>query len=234
MNTKARVALVTGANRGIGLETARRLRDAGLVVYLGCRDEREGRAAAERIGAGARAVRLDVRDSRSVDSAIDAIVAEHARIDVLVNNAGIIPKGQKELDSIDTPADMLTEALDVNTVGAFRVARKAVPMMKAMGYGRVVNVSSGMGQMDGMQGGYVSYRLSKAALNALTLCLAAELEGTNVLVNAVCPGWVRTDMGGPGAPRSVEQGADGIVWAALLPDGGPSGTFFRDKKPIPW
>lgn len=234
MKDTTRIALVTGANRGLGLETARRLHEAGLEVYLGCRDERDGQLAAQRIGPRASAIALDVRDTKSVDAAIDAILSRHAKLDVLVNNAGIIPKGQRELDSLDTPPELLAEAIDTNTIGAFRVARKAIPVMKAMGYGRVVNVSSGMGQLEGMEGGYLSYRLSKTALNALTACLAKELEGANVLINAVCPGWVKTDMGGPGAARTVEQGADGIVWAALLPDGGPTGGFFRDKKPIAW
>ncbi|HSS66369.1 MAG TPA: SDR family NAD(P)-dependent oxidoreductase, partial [Gammaproteobacteria bacterium] len=130
--------------------------------------------------------------------------------------------------------ELLRESFDVNTLGPLLVAKSLVPLMRRNDYGRIVNVSSGMGQLSDMDGGYPGYRISKTALNAVTVILARELEGTNIKANSVCPGWVRTDMGGDNAPRSPEQGADTIVWLATLPDDGPSGGFFRDRKRIAW
>ena len=130
--------------------------------------------------------------------------------------------------------DTLRRALETNTLGPYQLMQKFAPMMKKAGYGRIVNLSSGMGQLEEMNGGYPGYRISKTALNALTRIFAEELLNTGVLVNSVCPGWVKTEMGGPNADRDVEEGADTIVWLATLPDDGPTGGFFRDREPIDW
>jgi NAD(P)-dependent dehydrogenase (short-subunit alcohol dehydrogenase family) len=134
----------------------------------------------------------------------------------------------------DTPTSLWRQTFETNLFGAVRMCREVVPHMKKLRYGRIVNMSSGLGQMSQMTAGSPAYRVSKAALNALTLTLAAELKGTGILVNSMSPGWVRTDMGGPDAPRNVEEAADTAVWLSLLPSSGPTGQFFRDRKPIPW
>jgi NAD(P)-dependent dehydrogenase (short-subunit alcohol dehydrogenase family) len=159
----------------------------------------------------------------------DWLAATHGRCDILVNNAGIVadPRGSRVLDS---KLATYRETLDTNLLGPLLLAQALVPLMKKNRYGRIVNISSGQGQLADMGVGTPAYRISKTALNALTRTLAAELQGSGILVNSACPGWVRTDMGGPGAPRTVEQGADTPVWLATLPDGGPTGGFFRDRN----
>ena len=139
--------------------------------------------------------------------------------------------GQRGLDA---DLDVVRETLGLNLFGAWRLCEAFVPLMQRNNYGRIVNVSSGMGALNEMRGGSPAYRVSKTALNALTRILASELWGSGILVNSVCPGWVRTDMGGSGASRSVEEGADTLVWAATLADNGPTGGFFRDRRPITW
>ncbi len=230
---EGRVALVTGGNRGIGLEVARELAARGMTVLLGCRDVEKGREAARRLGPRAHAVALDVTDGASVAALVEAVEREHARLDVLVNNAGVyLDEGVRGLD---VDMDTVHVTLETNTVGPLRLIQAFAPMMKRQGYGRIVNVTSGYGALRAMDsGGVLSYKLSKLALNGMTRVLAAELRGTGVLINVVDPGWVRTDMGGPGAPRSIEQGADTLVWLATLPDDGPSGGFFHDRAPVAW
>ncbi|MEU7402499.1 MULTISPECIES: SDR family NAD(P)-dependent oxidoreductase [unclassified Streptomyces] len=225
-----RTALVTGANRGIGLETARRLVLAGLDVVLAARDPARGRDAARTLGSPrVRVEELDVTDATSVTACAERLADDGVAVDVLVNNAGIYPTdGFFSLDE-----DTLLRALDVNLMGAFRTCRAFCPGMARRGYGRVVNVSSGLGALTGNVPSPAAYGVSKAALNALTLVVSAAVPQA-VKVNAVCPGWVRTDMGGRGAPTSVEQGADTVAWLALLPDSGPTGGFFRDRKRIDW
>ncbi|GAA2605187.1 MULTISPECIES: SDR family NAD(P)-dependent oxidoreductase [Streptomyces] len=225
-----RTALVTGANRGIGLETARRLVVAGLDVVLAARDPARGRDAARTLGSPrVRVEELDVTDAMSVTACAERLADDGVAVDVLVNNAGIYPTdGFFSLDE-----DTLLRALDVNLMGAFRTCRAFCPGMARRGYGRVVNVSSGLGALTGNVPSPAAYGVSKAALNALTLVVSAAVPQA-VKVNAVCPGWVRTDMGGRGAPTSVEQGADTVAWLALLPDSGPTGGFFRDRKRIDW
>jgi NAD(P)-dependent dehydrogenase (short-subunit alcohol dehydrogenase family) len=239
MDRAQRVAIVTGGNRGIGFEVCRQLARAGLRVVLTGRD----RDRAERAAEGLRGEGLDVTahplDVTAADSAaaLEGFVRDRfGRLDVLVNNAGIsLDQGRGIGSFLDPPAvEVLDETLGTNLYGPLRTCQALVPLMKRGGYGRVVNVSSQLGSLAGMGGGYQAYRVSKAALNALTRILAAELRGTNILVNSACPGWVRTDMGGPQAPRSPEQGADTIVWLATLPDDGPNGGFFQDRKPLPW
>jgi NAD(P)-dependent dehydrogenase (short-subunit alcohol dehydrogenase family) len=225
------VALVTGANRGIGLEVVRQLGELGHTVYLGARSIEAGRLAASQLPDRVRAVHLDVTDPSTIAAATTTIADAHGRLDVLVNNAAI------HYDTWQAAADpdlrIIREALETNLFGAWQTTVAALPLLRASARGRVVNVSSGGGALTDMGGGLPAYRVSKVALNALTRMLAAELAGDRILVNSVCPGWVATDMGGPGG-RPVTDGAAGITWAATLPDGGPSGGFFRDRHPIPW
>ncbi len=231
-----RVAVVTGANRGIGFEISRQLALQGLQVLLTSRDEARGHIAAETLAAQGLAVtsrQLDVTDVASVAAFGQYLERGHARVDVLVNNAGIlVERHATTLSDLDT--EVLRATLETNTIGVLRVTRAVLPLMRRAGYGRIVNLSSGLGQLSDMQSGTPAYRISKTALNAVTRILAAELNGVDIKVNAVCPGWVRTDMGGPNAERSVERGADTAVWLATLPSEGPSGGFFRDREPIPW
>jgi NAD(P)-dependent dehydrogenase (short-subunit alcohol dehydrogenase family) len=226
-----RVAVVTGGNRGIGLEICRQLARAGMHVILTARDEAKGKAAAKKLGVESH--QLDVDSDESVKAFARWIKDTHGRCDVLINNAGVMldPRGSRVLDSkIETYRD----TLETNLIGPLRMIQAIAPLMKKQGYGRIVNMSSGQGQLSDMGVGTPAYRVSKTALNALTRTTAADLHGTGILANAMCPGWVRTDMGGSGAPRSVEQGADTALWLATLPDNGPTGGYFRDRKPIPW
>ena len=232
-----RVAVVTGANRGIGREIARQLaRRPDLHVVLTARDEKKGKAAARALQEDGPAVEfhpLDVDSGKSVAALAGFLGKSRGRCDVLVNNAGILadPRGSRLLDS---KVETWRETLATNVLGPLMLAQALVPLMRKHRYGRIVNVSSAMGQLSDMGTGSPAYRVSKTALNALTLILAADLGGSGILVNSMSPGWVRSDMGGPGAPRSVEQGADTAVWLATLPDNGPTGGFFKDRRPIPW
>jgi NAD(P)-dependent dehydrogenase (short-subunit alcohol dehydrogenase family) len=233
------IALITGANRGIGLEIVRQLARQGMTAVLGARSLAKGKAAAAGLsaeGIEAPVIGLDVADSDSVQAAVADILGRFGRIDVLVNNAGILEEGFHPEDAsvFDAPIDRVMKTFATNTVGPLRLIEAFVPGMSERGYGRVVNLSSGAGQLADMGAGYPAYRMSKAALNALTRITAAELGRGNVKINAMCPGWVRTEMGGPNATRTVEKGAETAVWLATLPADGPSGGFFRDMKPIAW
>jgi NAD(P)-dependent dehydrogenase (short-subunit alcohol dehydrogenase family) len=228
-----RVAVVTGASQGLGLETVRGLAGRGLHIVLTARTESavaKGLAALD--GGDVEGRTLDVGDDDSVAAFFDWLEGSHGRIDALVNNAGRLTGSYNESLSEVAPADVIA-LLDNNAMSALRTTARALAMMNAAGYGRIVNVSSAMGQLSDMGGGSVAYRVSKAALNVITRVGHAEAV-KNVKVNSVCPGWVRTDMGGSSAPRTLEEGASGIVWAATLPANGPSGGFFRDGKRIEW
>jgi NAD(P)-dependent dehydrogenase (short-subunit alcohol dehydrogenase family) len=232
MTENGRVALVSGGNRGIGLEICRQLADRGLTVVMGSRDEEQGRAAAEGFAGNVIVHQLDVCDDGSMERIAGFAEGEFGRLDVLVNNAGISnDDGQR---GVEADLDRVRRALEANLFGAWRLCELAVPLMQRNGYGRIVNVSTRMAALEEMGGGSPGYRVSKTALNALTRILASELRGTGILVNSVEPGWVQTDMGGSRAPRPVEEGADTPVWAATLPNNGPTGGFFRDRRPIPW
>jgi NAD(P)-dependent dehydrogenase (short-subunit alcohol dehydrogenase family) len=227
-----RVALVSGANRGIGREIVRQLAERGVTTILGSRDEEKGRVAAEGMDGNVRVRQLDATDEKGIAQLACDIEEEFGRLDVLVNNAGIsIDRGQH---GVDADLGVVRETLEMNLFGAWRLCEVFVPLMQRNRYGRIVNVSSGMGALNDMGGGSPAYRVSKTSLNALTRILASELRGMGILVNSVCPGWVRTDMGGSGASRTVEEGADTPVWAATLPNNGPNGCFFRDRRQIPW
>ncbi len=225
MASERGVALVSGASRGIGAEIARQLAaDHGFLVFAGARDPDDVEEA-ERVVP----LELDVTRQGTVDSARERIGTDPGRLDALVNNAGIYgdPIGAANYD-----LDRAHEVLEVNTFGPWRLIEAFVPLLRRSDRPRVVNVSSGAGQLSDMNGGRAAYRVSKAGLNALTRTLASDERWLKV--NTMCPGWVRTDMGGSAAPRSVEEGADTAVWLATLPEDGPTGGFFRDRKPIPW
>ena len=237
MGHTSRVALVTGANRGIGYEVVRQLAVNGVRIVLGARDVAKGKEAAEALAKknlDVFPVELDVTNQSTVNKVADLVRSEFDRLDILVNNAGIL------IDETDRPSEtdlsVVGTTLETNLLGPWRLCQAFLPMMKKQNYGRIVNISSGAGSLADMADSLYApaYSVSKTGLNALTIMLASELRGSNILVNAVCPGWVRTDMGGAGAPRSVEEGADTAVWLATLPDGGPSGVFFRDRARIEW
>ncbi len=234
-----KVAVVTGGNRGLGLETCRQLAERGYRVVLGSRDLSKGTAAAAPLterGLAVVPIALDVTDAADLDRRCAEITARFGRVDVLVNNAGVsLDPGRNVLE---VEVDTFRATMETNFYAPLRLCQLIVPEMVRHGYGRVVNVSSRLGQLttmgEGTQVRSPAYAVSKAALNALTRLVAVSAKETNVLVNSAAPGWVRTDMGGPAATRSVEEGVDTIVWLATLPDGGPSGQFFYDRASIPW
>jgi NAD(P)-dependent dehydrogenase (short-subunit alcohol dehydrogenase family) len=226
------VAVVTGANRGIGLEVCRQLAVEGYAVVLGSRDLDKGRAVAARLDMDEIvACQLDVADDDSVRTAAAWVTERFGRCDALVNNAAILYDTWARAESADL--GVIHEALETNLFGAWRTTLAFLPLLRAAPHGRVVNVSSGGGSLADMGGGTPAYSVSKAALNALTRVLAAELRSSGLLVNAICPGWVATDMGGPGG-RPVAAGAASVVWGVTLPDDGPTGGFFRDGRPVRW
>jgi NAD(P)-dependent dehydrogenase (short-subunit alcohol dehydrogenase family) len=228
------VAAVTGANRGIGLEVVRQLARDGYLAILGARDADRGVAAAESLRAEGLDVeprQLDVSDPDSVAAFGAAVERDHDRLDVLVNNAAIDYDTWQR--GSDADLDVVREAMETNLLGAWRTTQACLPLLRRSGSARIVNVSSGAGALTDMGGGTPAYRVSKTALNALTRILAAELRGDGILVNSVCPGWVATDMGGPGG-RPVEAGAASVMWAVRLDDDGPTGGFFRDGRRIDW
>jgi NAD(P)-dependent dehydrogenase (short-subunit alcohol dehydrogenase family) len=227
-----RVALVTGANRGIGLEVCRQLAALGCRVIVTARDASKAEKAATSLDGDVDAATLDVSDERSVASAAADIARRFGRVDILVNNAAILVGESSSV--LDLPLDAFQRTFATNVLGPIAVSRAFVPGMLSRRFGRVVNVSSQAGQLASMRTYAPAYSISKTALNAFTRQLAAATKGKGVLVNSACPGWVRTDMGGRSAPRSVEQGADTIVWLATLPANGPTGSFFSDRNVIDW
>ena len=231
-----KIAIVTGGNRGIGREIARQLMKADVFVVIGCRSEPKCAMAVDdlkREGPNIAGFQLDVNDTRSVRRFVEHVEKHHGAPGILVNNAGVYPEST-EAKVVDTPTSVWRETFETNLFGAVRMCREVVPLMKKIRYGRIVNLSSGLGQLHQMGEGSPAYRVSKAALNALTRTLAAEVAGSGILVNSMSPGWVKTDMGGDGATRSVEEGADTATWLCTLASNGPTGQFFRDRKEIPW
>ena len=223
------VAVVTGANRGIGHEVCRQLAGHGYEVVLGSRDAEKGARAASALGV--RPCQLDVAEDDSVHAAAAWVADRLGRCDALVNNAAILYDTWARASNADLQE--VRAALETNLLGAWRATLAFLPLLRRSAHARIVNVSSEGGSLAGMSGGTPSYSVSKAALNALTRVLAAEVRADRILVNAVCPGWTATDMGGHGG-RPVTAGAASVVWAVTLPDDGPTGGFFRDGRPLRW
>jgi NAD(P)-dependent dehydrogenase (short-subunit alcohol dehydrogenase family) len=232
---KDSVALVTGANRGIGLEVVRQLAMRGFTTILCARDARKGEAAAgslQQSGLKVIPIQLDVTEQKSVDAARHLVEERFGKLDVLVNNAAILYDSWQRAENANLKT--VREAFETNTIGVWRMCHAFIPLLRESRHARIVNVSSESGSLTVMGRGTPAYSVSKAALNALTRMLADELRSSHILVNSVCPGWVATEMGGPDAPRTVEEGAASVVWAATLPDDGPTGGFYRDGKPLAW
>jgi NAD(P)-dependent dehydrogenase (short-subunit alcohol dehydrogenase family) len=231
---KNKTALVTGANKGIGYEIARQLAERGFHVFVGARKLPEGKQAAEAIvkgGGSAEFVEIDVSDRVSIGKAAKAVASEVDHLDVLVNNAGIMQDG-KGIAEVDDETFLAT--LTTNTLGPLRVTQAFLPLLLTSGHGTVANLSSGLGQLNEMGDTYPAYSISKTALNAVTRQFAAALREKGITVNSVCPGWVKTDMGGPNAQRTVQQGADTVTWLATDAPRELTGQFLRDRKVIPW
>lgn len=231
MPDQQRLALVTGANRGLGREIARQLATRRIHVVMTARNIAAADEAAAKLrneGLAVSSAWVDVTDPSSIAAAIAGL----RRIDILINNAGVTDGDER---AATIPADEVRRILEVNLLGAWQCASAVIPLMRDQGYGRIVNVSSRLAALSTMTSGTEpAYRVSKTALNALTRVLAADLADTGILVNTCSPGWVRTDLGGPKAPTSVEQGAATPVWLATLPSDGPTGGFFADARPTPW
>jgi NAD(P)-dependent dehydrogenase (short-subunit alcohol dehydrogenase family) len=235
VSENGRVALVSGANRGIGREVARQLAERGYQVLLGARDPEKAAMAAKELqestGGQVRPLELDVADPGSIARAAERVARDPGRLDVLVNNAGV--GSDFGVAGVDPDFAKVQTALDTNFFGAYRLTIALLDLLRKSEHARIVNVSSGMGGVAEMGGWSPGYRVSKAAMNAMTRILSTELAGEGVLVNSACPGFVKTDMGGPmGAQKPVEDGAAGVVWLATLPDDGPTGGFFRDGEPV--
>jgi NAD(P)-dependent dehydrogenase (short-subunit alcohol dehydrogenase family) len=233
MAREKRIALVTGANKGIGFEVARQLARKSFHVFLGARDEKAGRAAEEKLRNEGEVtfLKIDIADKANIKRAAEEFSRQADHLDTLVNNAGILLDDDKDLLTI-TP-EIFETTLRTNTLGPLLVSQAFVPLLKKSAAPRIVNVSSGGGQLaDGADGWAPGYCLSKTALNGVTSQLTAALP--EFAVNSVCPGWVRTDMGGATATRSIAEGAAGIVWLAADAPQKETGKFWRDRKVIPW
>ena len=228
--------MISGGARGIGRGIALGLAERGYSVIITARDEATASSTAAGLSEGVpgsvSGLSLEVTDPDSVGRAVTEATSALGGLDVLVNNAGIMGPYSETAGAVDLSA--AKEVVDINLFGAWRLTQAALPHLRRSGHGRIVNLSSGLGQLGDMGSGAPGYRVSKAGLNALTRVLANEEREHGVLVNAMCPGWVRTDMGGTGAGRSVEEGADTGIWLATLADDGPTGGFFRDREPIHW
>lgn len=230
--TNQKIALVTGANKGIGFEVARHLAARDFRVVLAARNPQAGQAALAQLADNAEFLPLDVANEASIREAGAVFGNDHDRLDVLINNAGIYPDEGVKILSVTR--EQLVTTFQTNTFGALRVTQEFLPYLQKSGEGRVINVSSGYGALDGLSPDVPSYCLSKLTLNGITLMLAQALRQHRITVNSVCPGWVRTDMGGPGATRSVGQGADTIVWLAAEAPSSLTGSFLRDRHQIGW
>lgn len=232
-----KVALVSGANRGLGLETCRQLARLEYQVYLGSRNLDAGREAAESIGdQRVQAIKLDVNSQADVDTAAREIEYGPGRLDVLINNAGIMIDSDmgRSPGMLDTDIDIIDRSLRTNTLAPIRLINAMLPLMERVNDARIVNISSGMGQLSDMGGQYPGYRISKTALNAVTRIFAAELDSAKFRINSLCPGWVRTDMGGKNADLSVEEGVDTVIWLATSDDARGTGGYYRNRKQIDW
>jgi NAD(P)-dependent dehydrogenase (short-subunit alcohol dehydrogenase family) len=235
-----KVAVVTGANRGLGHALTKALAEDEYKVFMVGRNKIEidnASAKLQEAGLNVEGFEADVSKGRHITALASYVQSQFDHLDLLINNAGVIlePGGlDSQVTCFTVNPDLVEEAYSINTVGALRLVQAFYDLLLKARQPRIVNVSSGMGALSEMEGGWPAYRMSKAAMNALTGILAVEFEGTRVKVNSVCPGWVKTDMGGPNAERSIEEGIEGILWAAKLPPDGPTGGFYRDGKRIDW
>jgi NAD(P)-dependent dehydrogenase (short-subunit alcohol dehydrogenase family) len=227
-----KTALITGANKGLGFQSAKDLGKLDYHILLGSRDVIKGKEALkelEKLSISCELLEIDVSNINSINSAFESL--KNKDVHVLVNNAGIFP--DRDSRFVDADSEVFHQTINTNLFGAIELTKLIIPKMEKQGYGRIVMVSSGLGQMEGMGAGYAAYRISKTAMNAATQIFAAEMKHPNVTINSVCPGWCRTDMGGSGADRTIEHGAETIVWLASL-NNTSNGKFFRDKEEIPW
>ena len=238
-----RIALVTGANRGLGFEISRQLGLKGITIIAGTRQGADGASAVERLkgeGIEAHSVILDVTEQSTVDVLQQLLEVQFGGIDILVNNSGVLIDGGIAPSELD--GEILRCTFETNVFGAFAVTQALLPLIRRSSFGRIVNMSSSLGSLASIgdpnspffEVVCPAYQVSKAALNALTVVFAKELKDTSVKVNSACPGWVRTGLGTERAPRSVEEGADTPVWLATLPADGPTGGFFNSRRPTPW
>jgi NAD(P)-dependent dehydrogenase (short-subunit alcohol dehydrogenase family) len=228
-----KIILVTGANRGIGLEIVKQVATMGHIAILTARDEDKGKNAAAELqnsGLNAQFVQLDAVDENSIEKAAKCVAETFGRLDVLVNNAGIFNDREK---SLTVSKKAVQEHLDINFIAPLIISQAFMPLLRKSTGGRIINFSSQMGRLNGMGGGSAAYRFSKTAINSLTAVMAADVAGTNIKVNSMCPGWVKSDMGGEGAYRSLEQGADTAVWLATA-EKIPTGKFFADRQETEW
>lgn len=233
-NTTPKYALVTGGNRGIGFAIAQGLIARGYEVIMTARSGDRAAQGVLTLGATAHPLVLDVSDDASIAQAFQTVSQRWDRLDLLVNNAGIYPDGEESINALTVPRAYLQEAMNTNTFGAIRMVQVFLPLLVQSGDPRVINVASSMGAPDGLTTSAPSYCLSKLALIGATKMLAQSLADTSVVINAMCPGWVRTDMGGPTAPRSPEEGADTAIWLATEAPRGERGKFWRDRTVIPF
>lgn len=227
-------AIVTGANRGLGLGTSEALAQRGFQVIMMGRDLKkltEIQTQFKEKGIEIFPVCCDLHMAEQINDVVDQCLSQFKRIDVVINNAGIF---LDDGGSFETSKEQLEESFLINSIAPFLLMQKVLPHMIKTNYGRIVNVTSGMGSLTDMSGGWPAYRASKAALNVFTKVMAQEVKSNNIKINSVCPGWVQTDMGGDNAHRSIEEGIQGILWAATLDERGPSGGNYRDGKQIPW
>jgi NAD(P)-dependent dehydrogenase (short-subunit alcohol dehydrogenase family) len=234
--TTEKIALVTGANKGIGLEIVRQLAKAGFRVFLTARDRQRGEEASKTLqqdGLSVEFLQLDVADETSIDKLAKELPSQIEHLDVLVNNAGIYLDASNA-SVLEVEPTLILQTLQTNTLGPLRLTQKLVPLLAKSNAGKVINISSGGGQLTDMSDWAPAYSLSKTALNAVTGMMAAALRDKHIVVNSICPGWVRTDMGGSGASRSVQQGADTVTWLATEAPSDLTGKFLRDQKVIPW
>lgn len=236
-----KIALVTGANRGLGLETSKQLAELGYKVYMVCRNDAKGRRVVSDLqqkGLSVELIQADITADHDVKKIMDVLSENNEVLDVLVNNAGVFLESESVEISYKTSIlkvdpSLVSKILEINTLGPLKLIQAIVPTMCKENSGRIINVSSMMGQLEGMLGHWPGYRMSKTALNAITCMLNAELSKTNVIVNSVCPGWVRTDMGGRNATKSVAEGVESIIWLATC-ENPPRGKFVQDRKIINW
>jgi len=230
--SKGKIALVTGGNRGIGKEIVRQLVNKGLRVILTARDPKTGTQAASSIKGDVKFLALDVADDQSIAQAAENFSKESDQLDVLINNAGIYP--DEGFNILTVPRELLSKTFQTNVFGAIRVIQAFLPFLSRADQARIVNLSSGYGELGGLSSNVPSYCLSKLTLNGATIMFDQALRNHGIAVNSVCPGWVRTDMGGPNATSSVEEGADTAVWLATDAPHSLSGKFFRRRREIPW